>query len=40
MRYSPKSMKAPKWSWEVIGFILLALFASGSPMKIYLYRRK
>ncbi|MEI2664050.1 hypothetical protein [Rossellomorea sp. LJF3] len=34
-RYRPKSKKAPKWSWGVIGFILLALFASGLPMKIY-----
>ncbi|TMU87112.1 hypothetical protein FGG79_02945 [Bacillus sp. BHET2] len=34
-RYRPKSKKAPKWSFGVIGFILLALFASGLPMKIY-----
>ncbi|WP_061808743.1 hypothetical protein [Rossellomorea vietnamensis] len=34
-RYRPKSKKAPKWSWGVIGFILLALFASGLPIKIY-----
>ncbi|MFC7785522.1 hypothetical protein ACFQWC_13575 [Rossellomorea sp. GCM10028870] len=34
-RYRPKNKKAPKWSWGVIGFILLALLASGLPMKIY-----
>lgn len=34
-RYRPKNKKAPKWSWGVIGFTLLALFASGLPMKIY-----
>jgi septal ring factor EnvC (AmiA/AmiB activator) len=34
-RYRPKNKKAPKWSWGVIGFILLALFASGLPMKLY-----
>ncbi|QHE60387.1 hypothetical protein FHE72_04530 [Rossellomorea vietnamensis] len=33
--YRPKSKKVPKLSWGVIGFILLALFASGLPMKIY-----
>jgi hypothetical protein len=34
-RYRPKNKKAPKWSWGVIGFILLALFASGLPTKLY-----
>ncbi|MGM0828964.1 MAG: hypothetical protein ACQEU4_12115 [Bacillota bacterium] len=34
-RYRPKKRKTPKWSWGVIGFILMALFASGLPMKIY-----
>jgi hypothetical protein len=34
-RYKPKSKNAPKWSWGVIGFILLALFASGLPIKLY-----
>jgi septal ring factor EnvC (AmiA/AmiB activator) len=34
-RYRPKSKKTPKCSWGVIGIILLALFASGLPMKIY-----
>ncbi|MGR3764085.1 hypothetical protein [Rossellomorea sp. NS-SX7] len=35
--YRPVRQKKtpPKWSWGVIGFILLALFASGLPMKIY-----
>ncbi|MCA1054332.1 hypothetical protein LCM10_04975 [Rossellomorea aquimaris] len=35
--YRPvRKRKAPqKWSWGAIGFILLALFASGLPMKIY-----
>ena len=34
--YRPnRNRKAPKWSWGIIGFILLALFASGLPMKVY-----
>jgi hypothetical protein len=35
-RYRPKNRKTPsKWSLGAIGFVLLALFASGQPMKIY-----
>jgi hypothetical protein len=34
-RYRSKKKKAPKWSSGAIGFILIALFASGLPMKIY-----
>jgi hypothetical protein len=30
-----KKKTPPKWSWGAIGFILLALFLSGLPMKIY-----
>ncbi|MCA1063893.1 hypothetical protein QTG56_01525 [Rossellomorea sp. AcN35-11] len=34
--YRPnRNRKPPRWSWGVIGFILLALFASGLPMKLY-----
>jgi hypothetical protein len=34
-RYRPKKKKASKWPWGAIGLVLLALFASGLPMKIY-----
>jgi septal ring factor EnvC (AmiA/AmiB activator) len=34
-RYRPKNKKAPKGSRGAIGLVLLALFASGLPMKIY-----
>jgi hypothetical protein len=34
-RYQPRNKKPPKWSWTPIGLVLIALFASGLPMKLY-----
>jgi septal ring factor EnvC (AmiA/AmiB activator) len=34
-RYRPRNTKPPKWSWGAIGLVLIALFASGLPMKLY-----
>ncbi|MFU8690803.1 hypothetical protein ACNA6I_13310 [Rossellomorea sp. FS2] len=34
-QYRPKKKKTPKLTWGFVGLILLALFASGLPMKIY-----
>ncbi|KZE50985.1 hypothetical protein AV649_16570 [Rossellomorea marisflavi] len=34
-QYRPKKKKTPKFTWSFVGLLLLALFASGLPMKIY-----
>jgi septal ring factor EnvC (AmiA/AmiB activator) len=34
-QFRPKQKKTPKFTWGFVGLLLLALFASGLPMKIY-----